>query len=218
MALRGIIFDLDGVLCHSEPYLAEAAIAMFRERYGLEVEPSEFAPHVGTGEDNYLAGVARDHGLELTLPDDKERTYDHYIEAIRGRLEALPGVIDMIQGCLARGIRLGVATNTNLRKLEANLREIGLPPDKFHAVISAEDIAQKKPDPEVFQRAASQLGLAPTDCLVIEDSPAGVEAAKAAGCQCLGVTTTFDGRTLCQHGADWTAASPAELPTAAVCW
>jgi len=218
MALRGVIFDLDGVLCDSEPFLAEAAVAMFHQRYGLELTPSDFKPFVGTGEDNYLKGIAEQHGIELKLPDDKEATYDHYLRAIRGRLQPMDGAIDMIQGCLARGIRIAVATNADLQKVEANLREIGLPPDKFHAVLSAEDVRANKPDPEIYTLAAHQLELTPTDCLVIEDSPSGVAAAKAAGAHCLAVTSSFDQATLQEHGADWTARDLGHLPEAAVCW
>ena len=218
MALRGVIFDLDGVLCDSEPLLAEAAQRMFHEHYGIEIEAGAFRDYVGTGEDNYLKAVGDAHGIAVELPADKQLTYDYYLDAIPGRLEALPGVIDMIQGCLARGFRIAVATNAEYRKVEGNLREIGLPPDKFHAVVTAEDITHKKPDPEVFTRAASELGLSPEECLVIEDSLAGVQAAKAAGAACLAVTTTFDEHTLREAGADWTAANPAGVPMAAVCW
>jgi HAD superfamily hydrolase (TIGR01509 family) len=218
MALRGVIFDLDGVLCDSEPFLAEAAATMFEQHYGLQLTPADFQPFVGTGEDNYLQGVAEHHGITLDLPRDKEATYNHYLKAIRCRLQPMPGAIDIIQGCLARGIRIGVATNADLRKVEGNLREIGLPPDKFHAVVSGDDVTRKKPDPEIFTLTAHQLGLSPTDCLVIEDSPAGVAAAKAAGAHCLGITTSFNAEALCQHGADWTAPNPARLPMAAVCW
>jgi HAD superfamily hydrolase (TIGR01509 family) len=218
MALRGVIFDLDGVLCDSEPMLAEAAQTMFRERYQLDVPRDAFKPYIGAGEDHYLQAVGQQYGATVTLPDDKQATYDHYLKAIRGRLRPMPGVIDMIQGCLARGIHIAVATNAERRKVEANLREIGLPPDKFHAVVAAEDITRKKPDPEIFTLAAHQMGLSPSDCLVIEDSPPGIAATKAAGAHCLGVTTSFDADALCQQGADWTAANPAELPMAAVCW
>jgi HAD superfamily hydrolase (TIGR01509 family) len=191
---------------------------MFKERYGIDVPLTAFKPFVGTGEDNYIRATGQEYGIDVTLPDDKATTYEHYFKAIHGRLQPLNGAIDVIQCCLAQGIRIAVATNADLQKVEANLREIGLPPDKFHTVVSAEDVSRKKPDPEIFVLAAHQLGLSPTDCLVIEDSPAGVTAAKAAGAQCLGITTSFDAQTLSQRGADWTADNPAQLPMAAVCW
>ena len=218
MSLRGVILDMDGVLCHSEGFLAEAAAAMFANRHGIDVDPSEFRPFIGTGDTSYLQSVAEQRGITLNLPDDKQALYDEYFRIAHGRLQPAPGAIDMIQACLARGIRIAVATCADHRKLEGNLREIGLPPDKFHAVVTAEDVTKNKPDPEIYTLAAHQLDLSPTDCLVIEDSPAGINAAKTAGAHCLGITSSFDAATLRDHGADWTARDLGHLPEAAVCW
>jgi len=218
MALRGVIFDVDGVLCDSGPLTIDAAREMFQQQHGVAVSRATFEPFVGTGEDNFLKGVAEQVGVKLDLERDKEATYQRYLETIRGRLQPLEGAIDIIQACLARGLRIAAATCAEERKLEQNLWEIGLPPDKFHAVVSREDVVRTKPDPEVYVQAAHRLDLSPTDCLVIEDSPAGVTAAKAAGAHCLGVTTTVDKKTLWEHGAEWTASNLVRLPEAAVCW
>ena len=94
-----------------------------------------------------------------------------------------------------RGLKLAVASSADRMKVEGNLRALKLPPDTFHALVVGEDVTHKKPAPDIFLEAARRLGLDPSACLVIEDAVSGVAAAKAAGCRCLGITTSFTPRT-----------------------
>ena len=210
--VRGIIFDMDGVLCDSETLTADAACRMFAETYRQHIEPHEFQPFMGTGEDRYIGGVADKHGIKLTMPRDKVRMYTIYGEIARGKLAPLPGVRDFIAACRQRGLKLAVASSADMMKVEINLREIGVPASTFDAVLTGGDATHKKPHPEVFLKAAASLGLAPSDCVVVEDAPSGVKAAKAAGSGCLGLTTSFDEATLRAAGADWIAPHLAQLP------
>ena len=208
----GVIFDMDGVLCASEPFIAEAACRMFAEAHSVTVQPHDFTPFVGTGEDRFLGGVAEKYGVTLTMPRDKERTYAIYLEIIRGRLQPLPGVHEFIAECRRRELKLAVATSADRVKLDGNLREIGMPADKFDASVTGSEVTHKKPHPEIFLRAAQKLGLLPARCLVVEDAPSGIIAGKAAGSRCLGLTTSFDAETLRQAGADWLAPDLADVP------
>ena|SRR2546428_6173930 len=201
-AIRGVIFDMDGVLCDSEPFIAAAAIEMFRETYGVTVDRREFAPFVGTGEDHFIMGVAEKYGIKATLPRDKQRTYAIYFGLIRGKLEPFPGAVEFVHACRRRGLRIAIATSADRIKLEGNLKEIGVPPETFDAIVTGEEVERKKPDPQIFLLAAQRLGLPPPLCLVIEDAPNGIRAGKAAGCRCLGITSTFDDGTLRAAGAD----------------
>src|SRR5512142_109710 len=85
--IRGVIFDMDGVLTDSEPLINAAAIAMFKER-GLAVQPADFLPFVGAGEDRYIGGVAEKYGFPLDLPAAKRRTYEIYLELVPTQLHA----------------------------------------------------------------------------------------------------------------------------------
>jgi HAD superfamily hydrolase (TIGR01509 family) len=210
--IRGIIFDMDGVLVASETLTADAGCRMFAETYNIRVDPREFEPFMGTGEDRYIGGVAETRGIKLTMPRDKIRMYTIYGEIARGQLAPLPGVNDFIAACRRRGLKLAVASSADMMKVEINLREIGVPASTFDAVLTGGDAVHKKPHPEVFLKAAARLGLAPTDCVVVEDAPSGVKAAKAAGGKCLGLTTSFDAATLRAAGADWIAPHLDELP------
>ena len=176
------------------------------------VEPREFQPFCGTGEDRYIGGVAGTRGIQLTMPRDKERMYAIYGEIARGKLRPLNGVIQFIGECRRRGLKLAVASSADRVKVSINLTEIGVPSETFDAVISGSDVTHKKPHPEVFLTAAGRLGLEPTACVVVEDAPSGVKAAKAAGAGCLGLTTSFSEAELREAGADWIAPDLAHLP------
>lgn len=210
----GVIFDMDGVLCDSEPYICEAACRMFEEAHGVTVAPADFAPFVGTGEDRYLGGVAEKHGVALAMPANKERTYAIYLGIIRGRLDPLPGAVAFIADCRRRGLKLAVATSADAVKMEGNLRQIGVPPSSFDAVVTGSDIERKKPHPDIFLLAAERLGLPAPRCFVVEDAPNGIRAGKAAGAPCLGLTTSFTEEALRDAGADWIAPDLSRIPDA----
>jgi HAD superfamily hydrolase (TIGR01509 family) len=188
--IRGVIFDMDGVLTDSEPLINAAAIAMFREK-GLEVQPSDFLPFIGAGENRYIGGVAEKHHFPLDLPAAKRRTYEIYLELVPMRLRAFPGARELVRACRQAGVRLAVASSADEVKIVANLRQIGLPPDTWDAVVTGEDVAAKKPAPDIFLSAAAKLRLAPVQCVVVEDAVNGVQAAKAAGMRCVAVAQTF---------------------------
>jgi cytidine deaminase len=213
--LRGVIFDMDGVLVDSEPLIAEAAIRMFAEK-GVTVRPEEFRPFIGTGEDRLIGGVAEVHGVTLDLPRDKARTYAFYLELIKGRLHPLPGAREFVGLCHARGLALAVASSADAIKVEGNLHEIGLPPSTFSAIVSGSQVTRKKPAPDIFLEAARQLGQPPSRCLVIEDAIAGVAVAKAAGARCLAVATSFRADQL--TAADWVAKDLTEAPSSVLTW
>ena len=216
MPLSGIIFDMDGVLCDSEPFIAAAAIEMFHENYGQPVERADFAPFVGAGEDRFIGGVAEKYGITLTMPRDKLRTYAIYLDLIKGKLQPLPGAVDFIHACRARGLRLAVATSADRIKMEGNLHQIGVPADTFDAIVTGDDVDRKKPDPQIFLLAATRLVLPPAQCLVIEDATNGVRAGKAAGCRCLGIMTSFNEPTLRDAGADYVARDLSDVPAGAL--
>lgn len=200
---------MDGVLLDSEPFICEAAIRMFAE-HGITVQPDDFIPFVGAGEDRYIGGVAAKYGFAIDIERDKARTYEIYGEIVKGRVEPLPGVHEFIAKARARGMKLAIASSADRVKIDVNLQEIGLPADTFDAVVSGLDVTHKKPDPEIFLTAAAKLGVPPEHCLVVEDAVNGVAAAKAAGMRCLGLTTSFSKEDL--SAADWIAGTLADAP------
>ena len=188
--IRAVIFDMDGVLVDSEALINSAAIAMFREK-GLAVQSDDLLPFVGAGEDRYIGGVAEHYDFSLDLPAAKRRTYEIYLDLVPSRLEAFPGVLDLVHACRAAGLLMAVASSADEIKVRANLQKIGLPVKFWDAVMWGKDVKNKKPAPDIFLSAAEKLGVIPTECVVLEDAVNGVQAAQAAGMRCIAVAHTF---------------------------
>lgn len=100
--------------------------------------------------------------------------------------------------------------------MDINLREIGLSTETFDATVNGLEVERKKPFPDIFIIAAQKLGFSPLECLVVEDAINGVEAAKAAGARCLGLTTSFTPEQL--YKADWIASTLKYAPDEAISW
>lgn len=200
--IKGYIFDMDGVLCDSEAYIAAAAVRMFQERYHQTVHEEDFIPFVGAGENRYIGGVAEKYGIQWNQEADKAETYRLYAECVRGKLQALPGVQVFIEEAAKKGIHLAIATSADAFKLNVNLNEMGFRKSWFDVLVNGLEIEHKKPAPDIFIEAAKRLQLDPAECIVFEDAINGVQAAKAAGTRCIGITSSFSADELMNAGAD----------------
>lgn len=213
--IKGVLFDMDGVLVDSEPFICKAAIMMFEEM-GVSVLPEDFHPFVGMGENKYIGGVAENHGISIDIEKVKARTYEIYENIVKGNLSPLPGAHEFISICRKRGFRIALATSADRVKMEVNLKEIGLPPSAFHSIVTGLDVINKKPFPDIYLKAAEKIGLNPQECLVVEDAVSGIKAGKAAGCRCLAVTSSFGASVLFE--ADWICGTLLEVPEEAIKW
>jgi HAD superfamily hydrolase (TIGR01509 family) len=213
--IRGVLFDMDGVLVDSESFICKAAIMMFSE-IGIIVSPEDFQPFVGMGENRYIGGVAEKHGIMVDIEQVKARTYNIYKKIVRGKLFPLPGSHEFISRCRNKGLKLALVTSADAIKMEINLKEIGLSQNTFDSIITGLDVKKKKPFPEIYLKAAGSLGLNSADCLVIEDAISGIKAGKEAGCRCLAVTTSFE--TVALKGADWICDSLLNVPDEVLNW
>ncbi len=213
--LKAVLFDMDGVLLDSEEFITRAGMEMFREK-GHEVQYDDFKEFTGMGEDRFLGGVAEKYGMDFDVEKDKARAYEIYKNMIKGRLSPLPGVNKFLSRCREKGLKTAVATSADKIKMELNLREIGFSESEFNTTINGLEVENKKPDPEIFLKAAKKLGVDPESCLVAEDAVSGVEAAKAAGCKCLALTTSFKPKDFSE--ADWIADNLDDAPEECLEW
>ena len=193
--IGAVIFDMDGVLVDSEPLLNTAAMAMFKEK-GLIVQPTDFLPFVGAGENRYIGGVAEKYHFPLELEAAKQRTYEIYLDLVQSQLAAYPGARDLVFRCRQAGLLAAVASSADKIKVFANLQKIGLPPEFWDAAVVAEDVKHQKPAPDIFLAAAQKLNVKPSTCVVVEDAVNGVQAAKAAGMRCIAIASTFPAERL----------------------
>jgi sugar-phosphatase len=177
-----MLFDLDGVLVDSVAASRRAWI-WWASRHGLDPEPFLNAHGRPTRDAIREFAPDLDVGVEEAVVDERESTDTEGVVA-------LPGAADL----LSSDRRLAIVTSCGPRLALARLAAAELPvPD---VVITADDVAHGKPDPEPYLLGASRLGLEPEDCTVFEDAPAGVRAGKAAGMRVVGLTTTVSARSL----------------------
>lgn len=173
-----VIFDMDGTLIDSTPAVLRSWTTWAIE-HGVTAEdlagyhgvPSAGVVRAVVAAEHHETAIARIEELELADVDD---------------IIALPGAADALAGLV--GARTAIATSCTRGLFEARLGAAGLTPPTV--VITVDDVERGKPAPDPFLAAAEALGVAPADCLVVEDAPKGIEAARAAGCAVLAVTTT----------------------------
>ena len=198
--LKGILFDMDGVLLDSEELTAEAAISYFSKK-GFTVKFEDFFPFFGTGEKGFFGGVAQKYGIPYDNDFEANNIYLEYAELAKGKIGALSGVVEFIGLCKSKNLKMAVATSAGRLKMDINLKLLGFDEDTFDALVCGSDITHNKPHPEIFITAAQRLGLSPAECLVVEDAPSGVKSAKSAGAKCLALLTSFKKEELSL--ADW---------------
>ncbi|OAY81734.1 NHL repeat-containing protein 2 [Ananas comosus] len=191
--VSAVLFDMDGVLCNSEEPSRMAAVDVFAEM-GVSVTVEDFVPFMGTGEANFLGGVASAKGVIGFDPEAaKKRFFEIYLDKYAKPNSGIgfPGALELIMECKRAGLKVAVASSADRIKVDANLAAAGLPASLFDAIVSADAFENLKPAPDIFLAASKILNVDPSECLVIEDALAGVQAAKAARMRCVAVTTTL---------------------------
>ena len=198
--IKLVIFDMDGVLVDSEPAITQASIDSLREAYGIEAKHEDFKEFTGMGDDKFIQGAAGKYGKGYDVKL-KLRAYEIYT-AHKERVKVFPRAKDLIQDLIYSGFMCAVASASDLVKVKVNIEMINLD-EPIKTIITGTDVKNKKPDPEIFLKAAEAAGIPPANSLVIEDAISGVQAAKAAGMTCIGVTTSFGRDILLESGADY---------------
>jgi HAD superfamily hydrolase (TIGR01509 family) len=182
-----VVFDMDGVLIDSEP-IHFAVLNSVLALDGLPLASAEYEEFIGTTSAAMFASLIERHGLPRSVLE----YISLYDQALLLELEQPrppePGVAELIAYLRVHGVRLGVASSSRRSWIRATLAALGLL-NAFDSVVSGEEVARGKPDPAIYLLAAEQLGVPPERCMAIEDSPHGVQSARAAGMTVLGVRT-----------------------------
>ena len=185
---RAVLWDVDGTLIDSSQYhWLSWRDALAAENFPVTRE--QFAATFGQRNDEILRAYFPAHTPEeiARVGDAKEKRYRELIRA-RG-ISLLPGVRRWLDRLRGEGWLQAVASSAPRLNLDAIMSALGLE-DYFAAVASAEDVTAGKPDPQVFLAAAHKLGVPPSACVVVEDAPAGTEAARRAGMRSIGVLSS----------------------------
>jgi len=194
MATHAVIFDMDGVLVDSYQAHFEAWRVLGRE-HGLDVTEAQFAETFGRTSADIIRMLWPD-----ACPADQVTAWDErkealYRETLRRHFPAMDGASDLLKGLHAEGFALAIGSSGPPENVQLVLDCLN-GAEHITATVTGQDVTRGKPDPQVFLIAAERLGLAPDQCAVIEDAPAGVEAARRAGMAAIALTGTADRQTL----------------------
>lgn len=185
--ISAVIFDLDGTLVQTENVHCQAWLEILAKR-GYHYDEHWFEQWIGTA-DRFLAqGVIEEHQLSIAprvLQKEKEALF---YELVVKDNQAFPGITAMLETLQAR-LPLAIATNSSREDAKHVFRSTPL--ERFmQTVVTSTDVKKLKPHPEMYLLAAQRLGVAPQQCLVLEDSPAGSAAGTAAGMYVIGLTSS----------------------------
>ena len=197
---RGVLFDMDGVLVDSTPAVARVW-GVWAQRHGLDpdtvIRLAYGRPSIST--------------IRELLPHADHEAEDREVERMEiadvEDVVALPGAAELFRALPTN--RYAIVTSATRALAEVRLRAAKLPiPERL---VTARDVPRGKPNPDPYLMGARLLGLSPVECVVIEDSPSGVHAGKAAGARVVAVRTTSTDAELEEAGADWIVNNCADL-------
>ncbi len=184
-----VIFDMDGVLVDSEPLNIRAYVQAWSE-FGVQLTPQEYVHHITNG-GMLIQTLFESCGGQLADWDALfQRKTAIYRELVNTELKLMPGAQELLTDLKTHGIPRGLATSASRVSMNLVFSAFDLAPH-FDAIVALEDVTKQKPDPEAFVKAASLLRMPPDQCVVIEDAPKGLVAAKSAGMRCVIVPTAF---------------------------
>jgi beta-phosphoglucomutase len=196
-----VVFDFDGVLADTEGLHLRAFQDVFRRRRWQLDEAAYFDRYLGYDDRGLVIAYAKEHDLQLEtndvrdLVEAKSRVFAGYVEA--GDV-LFSGASDCVRA-LAEHYVLGIASGALRAEIVAILDAAGLT-SVFRVIVAADDVTECKPSPVPYLSAAAGLGIEPRQCVAVEDSAAGLEAARVAGMRTVGITTTLPRHLLA--GAD----------------
>ncbi|TXK51868.1 HAD family phosphatase [Pontibacter qinzhouensis] len=189
---KALLFDLNGTMIDDMQFHTKAWHQILNEDLGATLSYEEVKGHMYGKNSEVLARIfGKEHFPEDRVTEisfEKERRYQ---KAYFEHLKLINGLDDVLERAHQHGIKMAVGSaaipfNIDFVLDNLNIRQY------FGAVVSADDVTESKPDPETFVKAAQLLGIDPADCVVLEDAPKGVEAARNAGMQCVVLTTTHE--------------------------
>ena len=191
---KGVIFDMDGTLIVSTEadYLAWEKVFI---DYGKKLSYEEYQPLLGIRSANVIKeqlGITDEDDVKQIL---KEK-FDYFVEVITANpIKAVAAAEVFLQKLADYPVKIALATSSRKEKMQLVLEQLNFL-QYFDAIVTGEEVENSKPAPDIFLKAAQRLGLSAADCMVIEDGPIGVAAAKNAKMKCVAITETHSANML----------------------
>ena len=200
--LKGLLFDMDGVLVNNLDIHRQAFAEFFR-RYGVERSFDDLSRVFGKGNDDIMGELMPKDVVERVgireLGYQKEAIYREIYAPI---ITPQPGLKEFLAEAERNGLKSAVGSSGYRVNVDFVLERCDIARD-FSAIVAGDEVTRCKPDPEIYLTAASKLGLRPEECVVFEDAEAGIESAKRAGVKVVALATTFSREFLEKSDADY---------------
>ncbi len=180
--LKAVITDMDGLLVDTETICFQVSSAMLEELTGKKVDGSGF---VGRRSIDFFSETFNKLNIKLDVKQFIEKYRKRYEENLEKNLKELPGATYLIK-TLRDKYTLALVTGSIRKQADFVIKKLKIE-NSFTLIVSSEDVTKGKPDPEPYLTTAKKLNLKPEECIVLEDSGAGIKSAKAAGMKCIGV-------------------------------
>ena len=191
---KSIIFDMDGVIIDSEPLHFEVEKRLFKD-LGLAISDQEHGSFVGTASTTMWRHLKDKYKLTQSVQELVEMERASYMDYLLSRENEgpIPGVAESIEDLYKNKVKLVVASSASIKNIEVVLKMFNLE-RFFEARVSADEVKNGKPAPDIFLYASKIIDAQPEECIAIEDSKNGVEAAKSAAMKCIGFKNPNSGK------------------------
>jgi beta-phosphoglucomutase family hydrolase len=185
---KTILWDMDGVISDSYSFHFAAWQETFAKR-GIKFTKEDFTKLFGTRNDFIIGSIMGEDLSERDVKIIVQEKEETFRREATGNIKLFPGVVRLLNALKKGNFKLGLASSAPKENIDLALSELNLA-GIFDCVVFGQEVSESKPSPHIYLLAAKKLKVTPNDCVVIEDSPLGVKAAKAAGMKCLAVTNT----------------------------
>ena len=184
--LEAVLFDMDGVIIDSEPLWTEAERQLLARRM-LKYSPQLKTAMMGRDAKEAVGFLINHYNLSEGVDEIIAERNQLIADLFQEHLQAVPDVLELLRSVRDSGIKTGLASSSAKKLVELAVNKLGIA-GLFDLSLSGDQVARGKPAPDIYLAAAEKLGVDPGNCLVIEDAPLGVAAAKAAGMRCLAIS------------------------------
>ena len=183
---KAFLFDFDGVITDSEPYVFEVLKQMIKDNFGIELPYSDINMTIGCSDKKVAEYIANEYHIDYSveLSEKLKKNYPDYYFEYEG-IKPFPYLRDLLSILKDRGRKVAIVSSTDRAHLEAALSRMGLS-GFIDTIISGSDVQNKKPSPEPYLKGIEALSVDKQDAVVIEDSPTGIQSAVNAGIDCIG--------------------------------
>ncbi len=192
--MQAVIFDMNGVIIDDE-YIHERAFSQVLKSHGIKLTHQVYLDScAGRTDGAGFEQLSEQFKVSIDVDEALKEKAAAYLELFPKHKRTYPGVVELIS-LLQNHFVLALTTSSSKSEAHLVLTEFNIK-EVFSVVVTAEDVVRGKPDPQPYLLTASQLGVDPSDCMVIEDSTSGIRSAKAAGMTCIAITTTHSASEL----------------------